>query len=236
MVLQQLACAGFQGPHDILGGKRGFFSVISEINKNHLLNEPMDGQLEIERIYMKPYAACRHSHPAIEAAQNILKEHKIDYEAIDEIKIATYQAAVEGHDHQEILGVGSAKMSIPYSVAAALRFGKAGIDEFSLEHIQDQSVKRLMAKIEVRVDEGLTKLAPAMRAAIVDIKVQGNNFTDRVNYPLGEPENPMSDSEIQVKFMNLTEALKSREEAEKIINSVWTVETNLQKLYPLLKQ
>lgn len=231
----QVAGAGFQGPHDILGGKRGFSSVISEINKVHLLNEPVDEQLEIERIYVKPYAACRHSHPAIEAAQNILKDHKIDYEAIDEIKIATYQAAVEGHDHQEILGVGSAKMSIPYSVAAALRFGKAGIDEFSLEHIQDQSVKKLMAKIEVRVDEGLTKLAPAMRAAVVDVKVQGNSFSDRVNYPLGEPENPMSDAEIQAKFIDLTKSLKSSAEIEEIIYKVWTVERDLQKLFRFLK-
>ena len=143
--------------------------------------------------------------------------------------------AVEGHDHQEILGVGSAKMSIPYSVAAALRFGKAGIDEFSLEHIQDQSVKKLMAKIEVRVDEGLTKLAPAMRAAVVDVKVQGNSFSDRVNYPLGEPENPMSDAEIQAKFIDLTKSLKSSAEIEEIIYKVWTVERDLQKLFRFLK-
>ena len=231
----QVAGAGFQGPHDILAGKRGFFSVISEIKQNHLLHEPVDGQMEIERIYLKPYAACRHSHPAIEAAQNILIKYKLDYKTIDAIKISTYQAAVEGHDHQEILGVGSAKMSIPYSVAVGLRFGKAGLDEFSLQHIQDESIKKLMAKIEIVADEELTELAPAMRAAVVDIKAEGNSFSDRVNYPLGEPENPMSDAAIQAKFKDLTKSLKSSAEVEEIIDRVWTVDTDLEKIYQLLK-
>ena len=61
-------------------------------------------------------------------------------EDIERIDIRTYSLAVSGHDHKEISGSYSAKMSIPYSVAVGMIFGKAGLQEFSEEMVGDSEI------------------------------------------------------------------------------------------------
>ena len=62
------ALAGFKGPDDAIGGKRGLLTVMTENPRLKYLCEFEEPYLQIERIYRKLYAACRHAHSAIEAA------------------------------------------------------------------------------------------------------------------------------------------------------------------------
>ena len=54
-------------PEDMLGGERGFFRTFADTWDPDKLVARQD-YFEIERIYVKPYASCRHSHSAVEAA------------------------------------------------------------------------------------------------------------------------------------------------------------------------
>ncbi len=60
--------------------------------------------LAIEGIYLKPYAACRHCHPAIEAAICLRENHNLDYESVAAVRVITYDLAVFGHDHSDVRG------------------------------------------------------------------------------------------------------------------------------------
>lgn len=193
-------------PEDILGGKRGFFAVLSDKCDISYIIEPRSPKAEIMNIYMKPYAACRHCHPAIEAAINLMKKHKIECSNIKLIKVKTYKLAVAGHDHKKILGINSAKMSIPYSVAAALYYGKAGMREFEVDCINNDQVLNLVDLVIVEEDKELTAMCPDKRAAAVEITLKDNQLlSDCVYYPKGEPENPMSYEEVVEKTLSLLE-------------------------------
>ena len=101
----------FEVPDDMLGGERGFFRIFSDAFDKEKLMEQTD-YFEIERIYVKPYVSCRHSHSAVEAA---IKLHKgLDIDKIDAIEVRTYKFGVKGHDHKIVQGVASAKLSTPY--------------------------------------------------------------------------------------------------------------------------
>lgn len=231
-----VARVGFQGPDDILGGKRGFLSIMSDRNTPSLLVKSVDNSFGIEGVYMKPYASCRHSHPGIEAAIRLVANYSIRLDSIREINIRTYKAAVDGHDHVRIQGINSAKMSIPYSVAVALKTGKAGISEFSYDHITDQDIISLMAKVNVRIDAELTLLAPKKRAAIVEILTFDNKFySEQIDYPKGEPENPMSLKDVEEKFVALAMySGKTSKEAELVVQKVWNLEEDLFDLFNVL--
>jgi 2-methylcitrate dehydratase PrpD len=130
-----MAKAGFQGPDDVLNGNRGFFEMLSnEINLS-FLNIQNNKKLAVERVYVKPYAACRYCHPGIDAALNLNEKHTIEPEQIKSIEVSTYELAVKHHDHVIIENISSAKMSIPYSVAVALITKKAGLEQFTEEYI-----------------------------------------------------------------------------------------------------
>ncbi|MDR0853905.1 MAG: MmgE/PrpD family protein [Clostridiales Family XIII bacterium] len=195
--------SGFTGPKDSIGGKRGFLSVTTGQYDSSLLYQK-DDSYKIEQIYTKPYAACRHSHPAIEAALILANENDIDYMKVTSINIRTYELAIIGHENLTVKSVSEAKMSTPYSVAVALIKRSAGITEYTEKTICDADISSLAAKISIVESRELTNISPDRRAAIVDIQMSsGRVFSKRVDYPLGEPENPMTPTMIEEKFRQL---------------------------------
>lgn len=193
----------FAAPDDILGGPRGFLRCFSDTFREEALFGNHDNPA-ILRIYRKPYAACRHCHAPIEAALLLREEAGPGMPEIDQILVDTYDLAVYGHDHCQIEGVNSAKMSIPYSIAAALVYGSAGMEMFTSEKISDPALQLVADKVHVSAREELSALVPDKRAAIVSLVLKnGQTIAKRVDYPKGEPENPMDLQDLQEKLLSL---------------------------------
>ena len=153
--------------------------------------------------YTKPYASCRYTHPAVEAAIHLRNRYSLKAEDVEQIDVRTYNLAVSGHDHTNIAGSYSAKMSIPYSTAAGLIYGKAGLQEFAEETVKDAEVLVLTRKVRVKPDEALSKVFPQIQAAVVDITTKTGMVSARVDFPKGEPENPLSDEEFRNRYDGL---------------------------------
>lgn len=185
----------YETPDDILGGERGFYKTFSDRFDGEKLVEQTD-YFEIERIYIKPYASCRHSHSAVEAA--IALHVGLDAEQIDRVEVRTYRLGVKGHDHTDIPGVASAKLSTPYAVAAGLLLGRADLSVF--EPLDDR-ILALAKKVTVVEDPALTAESPNKRIAIVTVqRKDGSVFSERVDYAKGDPENPMTEADLDEKL------------------------------------
>ena len=163
----------------------------------------LNGTYAIMKSYTKPYASCRYTHPAVEAAIHLRPSVKAS--DVEKIDIKTYDLAVSGHDHTEIPGSYSAKMSIPYATAAGLIYGKAGLQEFTEEAVKGEEIVALTKKVKVESDEALSAVFPGIQAAIVTIKTKDSEYTDRVDFPKGEPENPLTDEEFRSRYDGLME-------------------------------
>lgn len=195
------AKAGFLGPDDPIGGRRGMLAVMSENPRTEFLTDFSAYPYEIMRIYRKLYAACRHCHPAIEAAIELKCRYGICPEDIGHIRVRTYKLAVAGHDHKDIKGIPSAKLSMPFSVALALVRGSAGYADFNPGNVSDPYILSLMDRVEICVDDVITSWCPDKRAAAVEIGMKcGDVYSCEVDYPKGEPENPLTIDEINAKF------------------------------------
>ncbi|MDO0824286.1 MmgE/PrpD family protein [Desulfosporosinus nitroreducens] len=200
----QLAKAGFKGHPDALSGYRGYFMMMTGKETIDLKPMLLNGTYAIQKSYTKPYAACRYLHPSIEAAMKIRKETNVCTEDIDSILIRTYSLAVSGHDHVEIYGSASAKMSIPYSVSIALVSGKAGLKEFDDEHVKDEIVLNLAKRVQVVADKDMSDIFPTEQSAKLSVILKnGREYSEQVDYPKGEPENPMSELEFRERFTDL---------------------------------
>ena len=214
----QMAKSGFKGHKDPLGG-RGFFKMMTGKKDVELKPVLLNGTYAIMKSYTKPYASCRYTHPAVEAAIHL--RSSVRPEDVESVTIRTYNLAVSGHDHTEILGSYSAKMSIPYAVAAGLIYGRAGLQEFSEEAVKNPDLLGLTKKIQVTADSELSKDFPEIQAAIVTVHTKDGSFTDRVDYPKGEPENPLSEKEFRERYDALMEyGGISREVSERVYGIV----------------
>ncbi len=208
IVSVQMALAGFCGPKDPLYGDRGYLSMIAGNDDLKLVKPIKDGVYALERTYIKPYAACRYCHPAIECAirlRTVLEKEGIKPEEVTEIRVKTYDLAVRGHDHRVIPNVSSSKMSIPYSVCVALLKGSAGLNEFTSEMVENDMVAKLIDCVSVDADDECSIEFPKKQTATVSILANGRLFSDKVDYPKGEPENPLSEYEFKQRCRSLCE-------------------------------
>lgn len=197
------------GPDDILGGERGFLRMFGDGGSPEKATAESD-YFEIERIYVKPYAACRHCHSAIESVLSLRNQCSLD--EIERIVIETYHLAVKGHDHTEIAGVSSAKLSMPYSAAAAFVLGRADVWAFSRENVSDERILSLARKVRVEENSEFSASSSQKRIAnVVIFKKDGSFCENRVDYAKGDPENPMSREEIIRKGAELLGEEKAKE-------------------------
>lgn len=232
----QIAKAGFVGSPDPLGGVRGYLKMMTG-RENVELKEPMlGGTYAIEKSYTKPYAACRYCHPAIEAVIRMKQKFDFLIEDVVSVKVKTYYWAIKGHDHTEIQSAASAKMSIPYGVAVGLIYGRAGLREYDEIQIKSNKVLEIAKKVSVTPDDELTALFPKTTTAVVTINtIFGKSYEERVDFPKGEPENPMTLKEFKDRFIELSNyGGKEEGEARAIIDLVMNMNGDMQELFEYL--
>lgn len=226
--------SGLRGPDDILGGDRGFLAIHSAtVSAEKLISK--EDYFEIERIYVKPYAACRHCHSALEAVLRLKKQIGASVADIDQIQVDTYDLAIRGHDHTEIKGVQSAKLSMPYSVAAACVLETAGVGAYTKKTIKNEEILDLARKVVIRENATFSAQLPQRRIAEVTlITKDGQSVSSRVDYAKGDPENPMSDEEILTKFTELMTWCGKSKKAEKITELFRSAHVTSKELFSIL--
>lgn len=232
----QMGIAGYRGPRDPLCGKRGLIPTsCGEVS----LQSPMkDGKLAVFKAYTKPYAACRYCHPAIEAAIRLSSENHLSPSLIDGVTVRTYDLAVFGHDHAEFPNSASANMSIPYGVAVGLITKQAGLREYGQEYLQSPLVIELAQKVRVSPEKEYSELFPTMQPAEVCVTLlDGKTYSYRVDYPKGEPENPMSLDELACKFKEMMRFAGIDESvSQDILNAVLQVEGDAERMFLKIRE
>ena len=220
------------GPDDILGGKRGFLAALTDTPHPEYLTDFSNEDYALEGIYQKVHAACRHCHPAIDASLDMRRDLMLQPNQIDNIEVHTYKLAVGSHDHTEIRGISSAKLSTPYAVALAIVKGRAGYADYNEENLNDYWIKNITRKVQVIEDENLTSRSPAVRGARVTIYLKnGDVFESPCLYPKGEPENPLTQEELEGKFRGLAMYGElTSEECDEVINEIWKEDFDLKKI------
>lgn len=231
----QLAKAGFKGHEDPLGGYRGFLKMMAGDENVAIKPTMLNGTYAIMKSYTKPYASCRYTHPPVEAAIHLRNRYGITPEMVNSIKVETYNLAVSGHDHADIKGAYSAKMSTPYSTAVALAFGKAGLQEFEKDVLEDETIKALSKKVQVVSDEELSSLFPDKQSAILTITTSSGSYTERVDFPKGEPENPFTETEFLERYESLMSYGNVKEEVfKRIYEMTKAADTKVSDLVSIL--
>jgi 2-methylcitrate dehydratase len=107
-----------------------------------------------------------------------------------------------------------------------------------MEKIMDPSIRAQLKKVEVVADPEIEKVFPALQRVIVNITTaDGRSFTKQLDYPKGDPRNPLSDQEIEEKFSALAEGVLSPGAQRKLKDAIWNLEkaSSVSKLMALMK-
>jgi 2-methylcitrate dehydratase PrpD len=204
-----LARDSFLGPPDFLdySGRWDTSALVAG------LGEP--GRFAILDTYFKPYAVCRWAHPSVDGVLELKRRHGVRSEEIESIRVETFWE-VTRLANDEPSNTIAAQFSIQFALAVALLYDRIGPAEVSDANLRDPVILALARKVEVSVDEALDREFPAKTMARVTIRTRRGDFGTTVEYPRGNPENPMSDAELEAKFQSLTAELISDERSRKL--------------------
>jgi 2-methylcitrate dehydratase len=96
---------------------------------------------------------------------------------------------------------------------------------FTPEKIMDPNIRAQLNKVEVIADPEIEKVFPALQRADVQIETtDGRTFSTRLDYPKGDPRNPLTDEEIEAKFDALAAPVMTDAAAARLKEAVWNLE------------
>ena len=236
LIAALMANKGFSGDKMVL--ERGFFPTYlghtppDNIDTYHYFGD----RWAIQNAYLKLYPGCRHLHPALDAMDQLLKQHDIDSQEIDSIKVETYRVAIETEIHR-IRSRGDAYFNASYALSVRIILGRADWDAFDVRHLENPSVKRLINKVQLFIDEDIDKAYPEERGARVTLGLKnGEIFTVFQPLPRGEPELPISFDETAKKFHREAEGYFGKEDIDRIIIKLRGTEGQATEIFGILSK
>lgn len=226
LICANLADYGFSGASRIFEGEKGICNAMARDGFNlDKLTEGLGERWKTEEVSFKPYPCCRHIHSPIYAAIEVYKKFNPNPRGIDRVNVYIYKTAMETAHFKVPSSVEEARFSISYCVALALLFGKVGLEHFTPDFIKNDSVLNLIERINVIEDEIYTKAHPEKWGAKVEVlTIDGKRYSAETWFPKGDPENPMTDEELEEKARGLLDTILPKEYVDKLIEGVWNLE------------
>jgi 2-methylcitrate dehydratase len=188
---------------------------------------------------MKAFPTEALTHTPISAVLSIVKEGDLRPEQVRQIHVRTTARGADilsdpsKYDPQT---KETADHSLPYVIAAAVAERQVTPLQFTPAKIMDHTIRAQLKKVVVVADPEIEKCFPALQRVIVKITTtDGRAFEKQLDYPKGDPRNPLTDREIEEKFEALADPVMSKQAQQKLKDAVWSLEkcasvTELMKL------
>ncbi len=199
-----LAKHGARGPSALLEGEQGIFAAMSDGADAQKVIENLDYPWRIHEVSFKPWPACRHAHPAIDAALAVAALPPFNAANIESVEIATYRSAIDFCDQPNPRTELQAKFSLQHCAAVVFCRGKPAMDNFADARINDADVVAMRARIRVIEDAAMSTQFPQHYAARLSVTMQsGEVLTHHQADAWGDPELPLSSEAIASKAASL---------------------------------
>jgi 2-methylcitrate dehydratase PrpD len=242
-----LAREGFTGPTDALENPRGFIALYAGSGQPALLVDGLGKSWRITEVAHKPYSACRHIHASIDALLAMRDQAGFAADDVERVVARIFRTGALFVDDpapwEPGKGLQGARFSAQFNLAVTLQDGLEGLwnlldSSRTLAYLASSDIRRRMQAISVVPDVELDRNFPDQWASSVEVVLKdGHRYTRRVDYPLGEPENPLAPAMLADKFRRLSALAgwwESRtEEAIRVVHELDTA-ARLDRLLELL--
>jgi 2-methylcitrate dehydratase PrpD len=223
-----LARDGFTGATRVLEGDQGLARGMSSDPDPRRLVDGLGERWAMLDVSLKFHASCRHTHPAADAFLQVVEEHELSADDVQEVRAYVHQAAID------VLGpvvdpisVHQAKFSMGFVLALIARCRRAGVGDFNHETLADPAIRSFIPRIEMVFDPEIDAAYPERWIGRVEVQTSdGRLLTARVDVPKGDPGNALNRNELEqkVRTLALFQDGASDEEISGLIERVWSLD------------
>jgi len=173
-----------------------------------------------------PTEALTHTH--ISVTLKVVTNNNISYDQIESVTVTTIARACDilfdPHKYRPE-SRETADHSLPYCIAAALVDHKITTSSFSQEKLKDPRIWEVIDKIKGEASMEFEKMFPAKQPSKVVIKIKdGREFSEYLEYPKGDPREPMTMEDLENKFNALSDGLLSKRKQKSVRDAIFKCE------------
>jgi 2-methylcitrate dehydratase len=223
-----LAEKGYTGPEHVIDGKEGLVHCFGPQWKLNVLTDGLGDSWRITQCGMKAFPTEALTHTPISAVLGLVKDYELKPNEIAHVQVRTTARGADilsdpsKYDPQT---KETADHSLPYVIAAAIAERQVTPLQFTSAKIMDPVIRAQLRKIEVLADPAIEEVFPALQRVIVKVTTSdGREFTRQLDYPKGDPRNPLGDNEIEEKFEALAAPVMSRGDRRCAMDAIWNLE------------
>jgi 2-methylcitrate dehydratase len=224
-----LAEKGYTGPEHVIDGKEGLVHCFGPDWKLEVLTDGLGDSWRIERCGMKAFPTEALTHAPISAVLDLVIDNDLAPEQIEKVHIRSLARAADilaDPSKYDPRSKETADHSLPYVIAAAIADRQVTPAQFEQDKIMDPRIRAQLEKVEVVADPEIEKVFPKLQRVIVKVvTTAGDEFTKQLDYPKGDPRNPLTDHEIEEKFDALATPVLSDGARARLKEAVWSLES-----------
>ena len=200
--------------------------LMSDASQHHW--QSLGSTWEIDNQYYKPWPVCRWAQPALTAITAMMELGDcVTPENIARVTVETFHESMRLQGHAPN-NADEAQYGLAFPVAALLCKGKVGPTEVSELGVFDKDVQALAKRIEIIEASDLSERFPEEILSRVTLELKdGTTLESPVTQAKGDPSVPMTEAEIQEKFLQFTDGVLSASQQAAIIEEVDQLEERL---------
>ena len=232
-----LAAEGMTGPEEAIDGGHGLRELIGKFDLPQFARG--DGY-RITQANIKRFLSEYHSQVPIALAIELRSQ--LAAEEIESIEINTYWFAWSeiGSEPEKWRPRTreTADHSLPFIIGAVMLEGRFSDEFFAPAYLANPAVHRMADRVKVTEDPALTRRFPAFLPCRMEVTTRaGARKVASTDYPRGHHKNPLSDSEVESKFMDLALRVLPQAQADLALDEVMRLESsdNLDNLFATLR-
>ena len=223
-----MARHGYSGTEAVFEGKEGFMDVFGPNWATEKLLGGLGEKFKIFECSMKGFPTEALTHTHLTCMLKVVKDNDIRYDQIESATVTTIARACDilfdPHKYRPE-SRETADHSLPYCLAAAIVDRQISTASFSEEKLKDPRIWAVIDKIKGEASVEFEQMFPAKQPSRVVVRTKdGREYSAYLEYPKGDPREPMTDEDLDIKFGGLTEKLLSAERRKKIKDVVFSCE------------
>jgi 2-methylcitrate dehydratase PrpD len=216
---------GLTGTLDMLEGELGFGAAMSKNPDWSKATAGLGEKYNITEITFKNHGSCGHTFAAIDGALVLKDKHGLTPEQIESVQLETYGQGIGICGRDTVASAFEGRFSLKFTVASALIHGSVRLNAYTPERLNDAKVKDLMSRITLVDDPVLTAGYPSQRACRVKMTLtDGRKLEFFQPFRKGDPEQLLTDAEVDAKFMELTVPVIGEAKAKTLLAALWSTE------------
>jgi 2-methylcitrate dehydratase PrpD len=215
-----LAEAGFTAGEHGLEGPRGFAAVQASRADLSKITTRLGVDFDLRANTYKPYPCGIVNHPTIDGAIRLHDSHRPDPDSIVAVRLRVAPLVLDLCNQQNITLGLQGKFSVYHGAAVGLVRGRAGVDEYTDEAVNDPRVRRVRERATAVGDPSVTEDQAHVEVELAD----GSTLGTFVEQSLGNLGRPLSDRQLEDKLRDQATGALSAPDIESLVGLCWNVE------------